>query len=75
MCHSFSHTHSQTHILTSVSLYLVSLVNAVDELLGWWCPGEFDGGGVERNSIHVLWGRCGDGSVEDNLALKYFGNV
>ncbi len=75
MCFSFSHTHNQTHLLTSVSLYLVSLVDAVDELLGWWCPGKFDGGGVESNSIHILRGCCGDFRVEDNLALKYFGSV
>lgn len=37
--------------------YLVSLVDAVDELLRWRVPQELDGGGVHGFHLHVLRGR------------------
>ena len=37
--------------------YLVSLVDAVDELLRWRVPQELDGGGVHGFHLHILRGR------------------
>jgi hypothetical protein len=37
--------------------YLVSLVDAVDELLGWRVPQEVHSGGIHSLCLHVL-GRC-----------------
>lgn len=44
--------------LQNQARYLVSLVDAVDELLGRWVPQEVHGGGIHSLCLHVLGG-CG----------------
>lgn len=46
--------------------YLVSLVDAVDELLGWWVPQEVHGGGIHSLCLHVLGGCSGHCSHMDS---------
>lgn len=45
--------------LFEVSAHLVSLVDAVDELLGWRVPEELDGCGIHSFNLHVLRWSCG----------------
>lgn len=42
--------------LQNQTTHLVSLVDAVDELLGWRVPQEVHGGRIHRLYLHTLWG-------------------
>lgn len=49
-------------------MYLVSLVDAIDELLRRRVPEELDGCGIHSFCLHVLWGcsrHCSKAVVED----------
>lgn len=50
--------------------YLISLVDAVDELLRRWIPEELDSGGVYSFCLHILWGRSGHCSKGSQKTAK-----